>query len=76
MAKIIFEEISYGGKIEYLFDSDEWQWKVLMDTPEEALDFLNSLLRKGEDIVQSRIDLDDLFNEILIKRVDVIFGEA
>lgn len=76
MAKITFEKISYGGKIKYLFDSDEWQWKVLMETPEEALNYLNSLLRIGGNIIQSQVDLDDLFNEILIKKVGVIFGKA
>lgn len=76
MAKITFEKISYGGKIKYLFDSDEWQWRVLMETPEEALNYLNSLLRIGENIIQSQVDLDDLFNEILIKKVGVIFGKA
>lgn len=76
MAKITLAQISFEGKIKYMFDSDEWQWRVIMESPEEALDYLNSLLRKGEDIIQSQIDLDDLFNEILIKKVGVIFGKT
>lgn len=76
MAKITLTQISFEGKIKYMFDSTEWKWRVIMESPEEALDYLNSLLRKGEDIIQSQIDLDDLFNEILIKKVGVIFGKA
>lgn len=76
MDRIIFMHVTYGGKPYYLFDSENWKDRVFLDNPEEALNFLSNLLTQRTCLIESRVNLVDLVNDILFKKIGVLKKEG